>query len=213
MSLFATASILAAGVDSQETNDAVHRQGTRKNLRGQRSGPERQLSNPFNEEEKPVPERQLTGEVIVKRQTPAALRAQGKSEEQINAMRAQGMNVIREKEVVFESRGSDDDGDDFQVVKVGLGAEAEYIQQLMTGRHSHLFQYAEANYLASTTISPDDPLLSSQWHHTKMQSREAWDISVGSSDFSVAICDTGALCEYVFRRSFLRSMSQFVFNQ
>jgi len=40
-------------------------------------------------------------------------------------------------------------------------------------------------------IGTNDPWLSLQWHHTKLNSRAAWDISTGSPGITVAFVDTG----------------------
>jgi len=58
-----------------------------------------------------------TGRVIISRKTEKKLKAQGKSPNEIAAIRAKGLNKVKQKKVVFESKGEGD----FQVVEDGLG--------------------------------------------------------------------------------------------
>ncbi len=51
-------------------------------------------------------------------------------------------------------------------------------------------EYAEPNLYHSMQKIPDDPSFSSQWHHTKMQNPETWDITTGSEDIVFAIIDS-----------------------
>jgi serine protease len=52
--------------------------------------------------------------------------------------------------------------------------------------------YAERNGIAYATMAPNDPLYSPyQWHMTRIGMEAAWDISTGSSNVVVAVCDTG----------------------
>ncbi len=50
--------------------------------------------------------------------------------------------------------------------------------------------YAEKNYLAHISMSPNDPYYSYQWHMTRIGMESAWDESTGSGA-TVAIVDTG----------------------
>lgn len=52
-------------------------------------------------------------------------------------------------------------------------------------------EYAEPDFVGSGGGVPSDPNYRSQWHHTRIQSPAAWDISTGSSDILVAVLDTG----------------------
>ena len=62
--------------------------------------------------------------------------------------------------------------------------------------------YVELNFLLSTALTPDDPLLSQLWGlnntgqtggttDADIDAPEAWDITTGSSDVIVAVIDTG----------------------
>ena len=51
--------------------------------------------------------------------------------------------------------------------------------------------YAEPAFIAQTLGVPDDALLHKQWHLVAINAFQAWDISEGSDNKSVAIIDTG----------------------
>jgi serine protease len=53
---------------------------------------------------------------------------------------------------------------------------------------------AQPNYiLRAFATEPDDTLYSQQWHYPLINLPDAWDISTGSSDVTVAVIDTGVL--------------------
>jgi len=79
---------------------------------------------------------------------------------------------------------------DEAVVRVPDGvSEGEFAAALMaTGD----YEYAEPNWvLFPLATTPNDPQFSSSWQHTRMQSTLAWDITQGSPDVIVAVCDSG----------------------
>ncbi|MHC4308354.1 MAG: S8 family peptidase, partial [Planctomycetota bacterium] len=57
-------------------------------------------------------------------------------------------------------------------------------------------EYAELNYIVSTSLIPNDPLFSEQWSLAKIDAPSAWDIHTGSSDIIVAVIDTGVDYEH-----------------
>ncbi|HEY1013194.1 MAG TPA: S8 family serine peptidase [Herpetosiphonaceae bacterium] len=52
-------------------------------------------------------------------------------------------------------------------------------------------EFAEPNYIASVTWTPNDPGYGQQWGWNKIQAPQAWDVTQGSSSVVVAIVDTG----------------------
>jgi thermitase len=52
-------------------------------------------------------------------------------------------------------------------------------------------QFAEPDYLAKADGSPDDPSFGSQWGLIKIDAPQAWDITTGSSNITIAVLDTG----------------------
>ena len=53
------------------------------------------------------------------------------------------------------------------------------------------FTFVEENFTAQGMLIPDDTHFPSQWHHTKIISRLAWDMGTGSADIPIAIIDSG----------------------
>jgi len=53
-------------------------------------------------------------------------------------------------------------------------------------------EFAETDDLVDLSYTPNDPSVASQWHHTKINSYAAWDVTTGNlSSVIVADCDTG----------------------
>ncbi len=51
--------------------------------------------------------------------------------------------------------------------------------------------YAEPDYKVTLDALPNDPLLKNQWHHTVIQSGQAWNTTKGSPQTIVAVIDNG----------------------
>jgi len=134
------------------------------------------------------PKREPTGEIILSRKSVKSLKKAGKKPDEIAKFRNKGLSMIKEQSIVFESVGDHD----FQVVAVGKGNEETLMRNIENGANRDLFEFAEMNYhehIVETTSN--DPLLANQYHHLRMQSKQAWDLSTGSAGVTVAICDTG----------------------
>ena len=58
-------------------------------------------------------------------------------------------------------------------------------------KHSGLVEFAEPDYAVAPSLMPNDPSFSSQWHHNNMNSQHAWEITTGSNNVLVGVCDTG----------------------
>lgn len=52
-------------------------------------------------------------------------------------------------------------------------------------------EFAEPDYQVPPDAIPNDPYLSSQWHHAKINSSAAWDVTTGNTTVKVGICDSG----------------------
>lgn len=52
-------------------------------------------------------------------------------------------------------------------------------------------EFAEPDYAMEPTAEPNDTFFAQQWHHTNVNSRQAWDMTTGTSSVLVAVCDTG----------------------
>ncbi len=53
-------------------------------------------------------------------------------------------------------------------------------------------EYAALNYYAQLASTPNDPLLSQQYHHVNIGSAAGWSIETGNSTVRIAILDTGS---------------------
>jgi len=58
-------------------------------------------------------------------------------------------------------------------------------------KRSSYVEFAEPDYEVAPTIEPSDPDFGTQWHHSTLNSRQAWEITTGGSDVLVGVCDTG----------------------
>lgn len=55
---------------------------------------------------------------------------------------------------------------------------------------------AEPNYRYYPVREPDDEYYSLQWHYDMIYLPDAWDLTVGSSDVTIAVIDTGILADH-----------------
>jgi subtilisin family serine protease len=69
----------------------------------------------------------------------------------------------------------------------GEGENALAAELMATGD----YQYAEPDWLCYPLAVPNDPEFSRQWHHQRMRSAQAWEITTGSPAITVAVADTG----------------------
>jgi subtilisin family serine protease len=118
-------------------------------------------------------ERMFSGELIVRTRDAARADAKRAASDRIAPITAVKSDFV----------------DEF-VVRVPVGmSEGELAGVLMaTGD----YEYAHPNWIlfpAATT--PNDPQFSQSWQHTRIQSTLAWDITQGSPDVIVAVCDSG----------------------
>ena len=51
--------------------------------------------------------------------------------------------------------------------------------------------FAEPDYIAHATLTPNDPYFDQQWGLPKIQAPQAWDITTGDKSVRIAILDTG----------------------
>ncbi len=73
-----------------------------------------------------------------------------------------------------------------------LPADANEEEILMTLKAQPDVEFAELDYiLYPQSMTPDDPLYSSQWHLPKVACPNAWAMTSGSEQITIAICDTG----------------------
>ncbi|MBI4287936.1 MAG: peptidase S8 [Chloroflexi bacterium] len=79
-------------------------------------------------------------------------------------------------------------GIDVQVVEVEAGKSKGKKDEY---KNEAEVVFAEVDYIAQASYTPDDPYFGNQWGMTKIQAPQAWDLTTGSSAVKVAILDTG----------------------
>jgi hypothetical protein len=58
-------------------------------------------------------------------------------------------------------------------------------------KNSGYVEFAEPDYAVPPTLQPNDPGFGNQWHHSNVNSQQAWNITTGSNSVLVGVCDTG----------------------
>lgn len=81
-------------------------------------------------------------------------------------------------------------GINVRVINVPDDKAARVIEALS---HNPNIDFAEWDYIAEGFFAPNDPyyLGGYQWHHSKIQSSQAWDVTQGRSEITIAVLDTG----------------------
>lgn len=123
-------------------------------------------------------ERMFSGELVVRLKDHAPERAKHAAADRIAPITAVRSDFV----------------DEF-VVRVPVGmSEGELAGVLMaTGD----YEFAQPNWIlfpAATT--PNDPQFGQSWQHTRLQSTLAWDITRGSPDVIIAVCDSGVRTDH-----------------
>ncbi len=72
-------------------------------------------------------------------------------------------------------------------------SEEHLAAQLM---NSGMVEYAEPDYASLPDIKPNDSEISSQWYLDKLGLPTAWEVSTGSNQVQVLVCDTGVLSNH-----------------
>ena len=58
-------------------------------------------------------------------------------------------------------------------------------------KHSGYVEFAEPDFAMKPTVQANDSYFGSQWHHNNVNSQQAWNLTTGSNNVVVAVCDTG----------------------
>lgn len=76
---------------------------------------------------------------------------------------------------------------ELRIVELPAGQERAAVERL--ARHPHV-KFAELDARLAQAMVPNDPYFGSQWHHAKIGSAGAWDLSQGAG-VTIAVLDTG----------------------
>lgn len=71
--------------------------------------------------------------------------------------------------------------------------KARMIDQIRKLRRNPLVEYAEPNYIRKPLILPNDVFFGLQWNYPLINLPQAWDRTVGSTEVTAAVLDTGIL--------------------
>lgn len=112
---------------------------------------------------------------------------------EIKITRTRGTQHVADEVVVKFKR----DGKPFRVMKVPAGKNMDAALAEYTARGD--VEYAEPNYIAEASATPNDPFYSLQWHlqnvtHGGINLESAWNTTQGSG-VTVAVLDTGIAYE------------------
>lgn len=131
-----------------------------------------------------IPGEQLfSGRMIVRPMPAATLRAAGWSEVDIAASRARAEAALAG---LVERYFAETDE---YVVHLPLSEnENKFATRLLATTD---FDYAEPDWIVFPLLTPNDQFHGNQWHHVRIQSRNAWNITTGSAAITCAFVDTG----------------------
>lgn len=104
---------------------------------------------------------------------------------------APGVNKASQQALISQIKGEEVDrikGIEVALVKVPEQARDSLIAAL---NKNPQIDFAELDSLHQTLYAPNDPALSTQWHHSNISSSAAWDAYRGTEAVTVAIADTG----------------------
>ncbi len=84
--------------------------------------------------------------------------------------------------------------DRFFQISLALKPDAQSVINSL--KEDQTLSNVEPVYQVKATLAPNDPIFGGEWHHQQsgdhdMDSTEAWDITTGSSEVTIAILDTG----------------------
>ena len=132
---------------------------------------------------------EFSGLMIVRPVQPATLVARGLSEAEGDAVRERAAGRLRARLVEYVP------ATDEYIVNLPAGRdENQYARELLrTGD----YEYAEPDWLCFPVDTlPNDQSYSMQWHHPKVHSPRAWDITTGDPNLVIAIVDGGVQLDH-----------------
>jgi serine protease len=71
--------------------------------------------------------------------------------------------------------------------------KARMIDEIRKLQRNPFVEYAEPNYIRRPSRLPNDDLFDLQWHYSLINLPQAWDGTIGSSEVTTAVLDTGIL--------------------
>jgi serine protease len=71
--------------------------------------------------------------------------------------------------------------------------KARMLDEIRKLQRNPFVEYAEPNYIRRPSLLPNDDLFDLQWHYSLINLPQAWDRTIGSSEVTTAVHDTGIL--------------------
>lgn len=132
---------------------------------------------------------EFSGLMIVRPVPPGELAATGVTPQRIEEIRARARARIQEHLVEYIP------ATDESIVRVPPGETENGFSQVLMATGD--YQYAEPDWICHPTDRvPNDPSYWQQWHHSKLRSPLAWDLSVGDPGLVIAIVDGGVQLDH-----------------
>ena len=136
-------------------------------------------------------EREFTGWMIARPVQPTDLIGKGVNQQEAETLHALGHGVMGGYAVRDFVTATDE-----YIFALPAGSDENSIaRELMS---TGAFQYVEPDWMLYPIATPNDGLLSYQWHHNAniMDSFGGWDIHTGNPSTVVAYCDTGVMTDH-----------------
>jgi len=77
------------------------------------------------------------------------------------------------------------------ILKVKIPENMEVEDALIELKALNIFEDIEPNAVMTGHLAPNDEYYNNQWHHEKINSENAWNLTIGKSSVKIAILDSG----------------------
>ena len=78
-----------------------------------------------------------------------------------------------------------------RIYRLRLSPGTDILSAIQTLKENPAVAYAEPDYLAHITTTPNDPIYGDQWALTLINTPAAWDVTTGTTDVVIAVVDSG----------------------
>lgn len=95
-----------------------------------------------------------------------------------------------DKEFAAQGATEMDEIPQIRVKRIKVPEKAREKVKAALSKNPHV-EFVEENHIAEPTVVPNDSSYGSQWHLTKIQAPQGWDIATGSASFPIGIIDSG----------------------
>lgn len=96
------------------------------------------------------------------------------------------------KKVVSKRLPGDDDLDKFIRVKFEGNIDPTDLSEELLRLNSDILEWVEPEFVMDALFVPNDPIITQQYHITRINCFQAWDINQGDTNVSIGIVDSGS---------------------